>query len=85
MLWLLGISNVSKLLPPATVDALFFAFVLIDVAPTGASESQAVRRAAAHADGPSSGGGGDERGGGRTLTRFDQGVIDCYRDGALSR
>lgn len=46
-----------------------------------------MRRAAAHADGPNGGGGGggDERGGGRTLTRFDQGVIDCYRDGALSR
>lgn len=43
-----------------------------------------MRCAAAHADGPN-GGGGDERGGGRTLTRFDQGVIDCYRDGALSR
>lgn len=68
-----GICNVNTLLPCAIVDN-FFAFVLADV----------MRRAAAHADGPNEG-GGDERGGGRTLTRFDRGVIDCCREGAPSR
>lgn len=81
-----AICNVSTLLPGcnAAPSTPFFCLSSCWCRGSGVSESQVMRRAATHADGPN-GGGGDERGGGRTLTRFDQGVIDCHRDGAPSR